>query len=169
MGQSSTTSIRAPRGCSDVTPVKRRSTHEGIWAYAYCMSVSRIASITVPVTSHDRAVGLYQGVLGFSVISDRTTSERGRELHMTAPGGGAAIILVSASEQHRAGSTHGGALQVRDMLDAVERLAHAGINVTITVRHLNTEAGVWAEFQDYDGNAWMLWQPAEQPHALIAA
>ena len=133
------------------------------------MAISRIASITVPVTSHDRAVGLYQGVLGFSVISDRTTSERGRELHMTAPGGGAAIILGSASEQHRAGSTHGGALQVRDMLDAVERLAHAGINVTITVRHLNTEAGVWAEFQDYDGNAWMLWQPAEQPHALIAA
>ncbi len=133
------------------------------------MAISRIASITVPVTSHDRAVGLYRDVLGFSVISDRTTGERGRELHMTAPGGGAAIILVSASEQHRAGSTHGGALQVRDMLDAVERLAHAGINVTITVRHLNTEAGVWAEFQDYDGNAWMLWQPAEQPHALIAA
>ena len=169
MGQSSTISIRAPRGFSDVTPLKRRSPNWGIWAYAYCMTVSRIASITVPVTSHDRAVGLYQGVLGFSVISDRTTSERGRELHMTAPGGGAAIILVSASEQHRAGSTHGGALQVRDMLDAVERLAHAGINVTITVRHLNTEAGVWAEFQDYDGNAWMLWQPAEQPHALIAA
>ena len=31
------------------------------------------------------------------------------------------------------------------------------------------EAGVWAEFQDHDGNAWMLWQPAEQAHALIAA
>ena len=133
------------------------------------MAISRIASITVPVTNHDRAVSLYRDVLGFSVINDRTTSERGRELHMTAPGGGAAIILVSASDQHRAGSTHGGALQVRDMLDAVERLAYAGINVTITVRHLNTEAGVWAEFQDHDGNAWMLWQPAEQAHALIAA
>ena len=133
------------------------------------MAISRSASITVPVTNHDRAVSLYRDVLGFSVINDRTTSERGRELHMTAPGGGAAIILVSASEQHRAGSTHGGALQVRDMLDAVERLAYAGINVTITVRHLNTEAGVWAEFHDHDGNSWMLWQPAEHPFALIAA
>ena len=169
MGQSSTISIRAPRGFSDVTPLKRRIPNWGIWAYAYCMTVSRIASITVPVTSHDRAVGLYQGVLGFSVISDRTNTERGRELHMTAPGGGAAIILVSASKQHRAGSAHGGALQVRDMLEVVEGLANAGINVTITVQHLNTEAGVWAEFQDYDGNSWMLWQPAEHPFALIAA
>lgn len=169
MGRSSPTSIRVPRSYSDVTPVKRRSPNEGIWAYAYFMPVSRIASITVPVTSHDRAVGLYRDVLGFSVISDRTNTERGRELHMTAPGGGAAIILVSASDHHRAGSAHGGALQVRDMLEVVEGLANAGINVTITVRHLNTEAGVWAEFQDHDGNFWMLWQPAEHPFALIAA
>ena len=104
------------------------------------------------------------------MVSDQATTERGREIHMTAPGGGAAIILVPASDQHRAGSTHGGALQVRDMLDAVERLAHGGIDVTITVRHLDTDAGVWAEFLDHDGNAWLLWQPAERPAAeLIAA
>lgn len=133
------------------------------------MAISRIASITVPVTDHDRAVRLYRDILGFAVIRDQTTTERGRQIHMTAPGGGAAIILVPASDLHAAGSTHGGALQVRDMLDAVERLAMGGIDVTITVRHLDTEAGVWAEFHDYDGNAWLLWQPAEQPHALIAA
>jgi hypothetical protein len=29
---------------------------------------------------------------------------------------------------------------------------------------------VWAEFADHDGNAWLLWQPAERPAAeLIAA
>jgi catechol 2,3-dioxygenase-like lactoylglutathione lyase family enzyme len=134
------------------------------------MAISRIASITVPVTDHNRSVGLYRDVLGFAVIRDQTTTERGREIHMTAPGGGAAIILVPASDQHRAGSTHGGALQVRDMLDAVERLAVGGIDVTITVRHLDSEAGVWAEFADHDGNAWLLWQPAERPAPeLIAA
>jgi predicted enzyme related to lactoylglutathione lyase len=133
------------------------------------MAVSRIASITVPVQDHDRALALYQTALGFCVIRDDATEERGREVHMTAPGGGAAIILVGASERHPAGSAHGGALQVRDMLEAVERLAASGIEVTITVRHLDTAAGVWAEFRDVDGNSWLLWQPAEQPHALIAA
>lgn len=133
------------------------------------MAISRIASITVPVADHDRAVRLYRDILGFAVIGDRTTSERGREIHMTAPGGGAAIILVASCDRYRAGSTHGGALQVRDMLDAVERLALGGIDVTITVRHLDSDAGVWAEFRDHDGNAWLLWQPAEQPPAALMA
>lgn len=133
------------------------------------MAVSRIASITVPVAHHDRALDLYRDALGFCVIRDHATDERGREVHMTAPGGGASIILVPASDRHPAGSAHGGALQVRDMLEAVERLAASGIDVTITVRHLDTEAGVWAEFSDVDGNAWLLWQPAARPGTLLAA
>ena len=50
------------------------------------MAVSRIASITVPVQDHDRALALYQTALGFCVIRDDATEERGREVHMTAPG-----------------------------------------------------------------------------------
>ncbi len=63
------------------------------------MSISRIARITVPVRDHDQALNLYRDVLGFCAVSDRVTQERGREVHMTAPGGGASIILIAADDR----------------------------------------------------------------------
>ncbi len=51
-------------------------------------------------------------------------------------------------------------MQVNDMLDAVERLADGGFEMIITVRNLDSDAGVWAQFHDADGNEWLLWQSA---------
>lgn len=133
------------------------------------MAIARIASITVPVADHERSLDLYRDVLGFTVIRDGQNGDAGRQVHLTAPGGGASIVLVASTGSRPAGSVNGGALQVRDMLEAVERLATGGIDVTITVHRLDTESGVWAEFRDHDGNAWMLWQPAEAPADLLAA
>ncbi len=130
------------------------------------MSISRIASITVPVADIDRALRLYRDTLGFSVFRDLGDDPEARAVHLTAPGGGTTITLVHGSIDAPAGSLRGAVLQVRDLSSALGCLRWGGI--TEHWKDDGAPGGPAALFADEDGNVWTLWQPDAVPAAIAA-
>lgn len=130
------------------------------------MSISRIASITVPVADIDRALVLYRDTLGFSIFRDLGDTPESRAVHLTAPGGGTTITLMDGTVDAPAGSLRGAVLQVRDIAAALGCLRWGGVTEHWFDAH--APGGPAALFADADGNVWTLWQPAEVPAPIAA-
>ncbi len=149
-----------------MTPVQRRRDTPGAATYPDGMTFARIASVTVPVSDVERALGLYRDVLGFTVFRDLLAGSPARTIHLTAPAGGSVIILVPGSIDAPVGSLRGATLQVNDMDDALGRLLWA--NIAPVWRDAGAPGGPAAQFTDPDGNVWTLWQPLPQFAAIAA-
>src|ERR1700712_2059996 len=122
------------------------------------MAVSHISVISVPVTDQDRARDFYVDALGFSVLHDNEVAPDMRWLHLTAPGGGTAIVLATWLESYAPGSLRGIFIDVAD-IDA-QRAEMEGRGIAFEGEIQDTPSGRFLSFADPDGNRLDLHEPA---------
>lgn len=117
---------------------------------------ARIAAV-IPVSSVDRAVEFYEGVLGFNVVARRDDLPQNREAEFSAGEGGLVTYESVAAGQSR-GTLAG--FRVDDIDDAVTTLRERGVTFEeYDMPDLKTENGIAsvgdvraAWFKDPDGN-----------------
>lgn len=121
------------------------------------MGIQDISLISIPVSDPERSKQFYAGVLGFAVINDSPMGENMRWLMLAPPGGGAAITLVTWFESMPVGSLKGTILRVDDIDAAYEDLASKGVTFSGPIEE--QPWGRFAQFDDPDGNGWIINQP----------
>lgn len=121
------------------------------------MSTS-IGVISVPVADQDRARKFYVDTLGWSVVADEP-SEEGRWVQLALPGGGATVALVTWIPTMPAGSLKGTVLFTPDVDGTYEVLSDRGMRFAGPVQ--DAYWGRFAEFDDCEGNGWILMQAPE--------
>jgi catechol 2,3-dioxygenase-like lactoylglutathione lyase family enzyme len=124
--------------------------------------------VLVPVADVDRAKEFYLDRLGFDLLVDTAVGEHIRIVQVTPPGSSCSIGFGSGVlDGAEPGSYRGMHLVVRDVVAAREQLLRSGVPVS-EVRHMSE--GEWqpgphpersgymsfAEFNDPDGNGWVL-------------
>ncbi|WP_017591905.1 VOC family protein [Nocardiopsis potens] len=120
------------------------------------MAITHARLIALPVVDQDRARDFYVGVLGFTVLADRTLGHV-RWLQVAPPGAGTGFVLTVLEQGFTQCGTRGITLESDDLDGDCARLAAAGVEVEGPDEHpWGREAG----FSDPDGNAFVLAEPA---------
>lgn len=91
-------------------------------------TLTGIATVAIPVTDQDAAKALFEQ-LGFTTRFDADLGGGFRWVDLTAPGGGAGLALVAATEQLPAGVDTGIRLLTSDARAAHARLRGLGLTV----------------------------------------
>ena len=127
----------------------------------------KLELVLIPVTDVDRAKAFYTEEMGFKLDVDHRAGDEFRVVQMTPPGSACSISIGIGLTDSQPGSAKGMHLVVRDIVAARSELVERGVSVG-EVRHL--EEGAWmpgpdplrqdygsfADFQDPDGNTWVL-------------
>jgi catechol 2,3-dioxygenase-like lactoylglutathione lyase family enzyme len=122
------------------------------------MAISHVSVISVPVTDQDRARDFYVDVLGFTVLFDNQVGPDMRWLHLTAAGGGTAIVLATWLDDFAPGSLRGIFIDVADI--AAQKAAMEGHGIAFGGEIQDTPFGRFLSFADPDGNRLDLHEPA---------
>lgn len=122
------------------------------------MAISTVSVISVPVTDQDRARDFYVDALGFAVLFDNPVGPDMRWLHLTAPGGGTAIVLATWLDDFAPGSLRGVFIDVAD-IDA-QKTEMEGKGIAFEGEIQDTPFGRFLSFTDPDGNRLDLHEPA---------
>jgi catechol 2,3-dioxygenase-like lactoylglutathione lyase family enzyme len=123
------------------------------------MSDLSVAVVSVPVKDQTRARDFYRDKLGFTVAIESAMGNNMTWVMLTAPGGGAAITLVTWFESMPAGSLRGLVLEAKDIVAEHARLRAAGVAIDDIK---DASWGRFATFRDIDGNDLVLTQSAGQ-------
>jgi pimeloyl-ACP methyl ester carboxylesterase/catechol 2,3-dioxygenase-like lactoylglutathione lyase family enzyme len=135
--------------------------------------------VTVPVRDVDQALAFYTDKAGFALDVDYRPDDSFRVVQLTPPGSAASIQLYRDAD--RAGSLSDALLVVNDLEGAISTLTERGVAVSAP-RHKATEGGwrggfkpdadpdhgdyaSFADFQDPDGNSWLLQERNYAPRA----
>jgi catechol 2,3-dioxygenase-like lactoylglutathione lyase family enzyme len=126
----------------------------------FCMPISDIRIIWVPVADPDRAKAFYVGKLGLRLRRDETT--RGARLVVVAPeAGGTLLGLICGLPSAPPGSIRGLILATEDLMADYDRLLTKGVDFEQPPK--DERWGVDAVFRDPDGNRLIL----RQQNALL--
>ena len=123
--------------------------------------------VLIPVSDVDRAKKFYLEEAGFALIADTPIGEGQRVVQVNPPGSECSIGFGTGITSAAPGAAQGLHLVVSDILAARAELIGRGVAVS-AVRHL--DSGTWvegphperadyqsfADFQDPDGNFWIL-------------
>jgi catechol 2,3-dioxygenase-like lactoylglutathione lyase family enzyme len=131
--------------------------------------------VVIPVSNVDRALGFYDGRLGWRLDADVTTGPDFRVVQLTPPGSRCSIIFGSGVTSAAPGSVQGLHLVVVDLAAARNELIERGVQVGEpfhdaggVFHHAEGDAllggpdpeqrsyGSFASFSDPDGNRWFL-------------
>jgi catechol 2,3-dioxygenase-like lactoylglutathione lyase family enzyme len=124
------------------------------------MTDMKLELVPVPVSDVDRAKAFYVDQAGFGLDHDHTLNEQLRFVQLTPPGSACSIAIGRGITSVAPGSAQGMLLVVDDMDVVRAELVERGVAVS-EVR--DEEWGArHADFQDPDGNAWQLQQPARR-------
>jgi catechol 2,3-dioxygenase-like lactoylglutathione lyase family enzyme len=122
------------------------------------MRLNRIEVISIPVADQDRAKTFYRDVLGFVLVRDVPMSPQARWIQLTPEGAETSISLVTWFEAMRPGGVRGLVLQSDDIVAAHKSLLDKGVPIS----EIRSEPwGLFATFEDPDGNGWVLRQAQE--------
>jgi catechol 2,3-dioxygenase-like lactoylglutathione lyase family enzyme len=117
-----------------------------------------IRVVSVPVRDQDAAKAFYQNVLGFQLERDNPMGPDSRWIQLRPPGSEATIALVTWFKAMPPGSMQGLVLGVDDIAAYHAELTARGLSVTPIAEE---PWGLYASFQDPDGNGWVLQQDPE--------
>jgi len=113
-----------------------------------------VSVVSIPVSDQDRAKKFYTEVLGFEQLADTRIQPEMRWVHLTAPGGGATVTLVTWFPSMPAGSLRGLVLEVDDIDARHAELTAQGYEFPDGIR-----AEPWGRYltvEDPDGNGIVL-------------
>lgn len=127
----------------------------------------KLELVLIPVTDVDRAKAFYTEKIGFNLDVDISPMENFRVVQVTPPGSACSIGFGVGITDAPPGSTRGLHLVVTDIEAARAELSDRGVEIT-EVRHLkdgewtpgvdpaHTDYNSFADFNDPDGNTWLL-------------
>ena len=127
------------------------------------MAIKDIQVISIPVSDPDRVKAFYTEQVGFAVITDTTFGDgdhQQRWLQLALPGATTHITLVTWFPQMPAGSMQGAVLLTDDIQGDVAALKARGLTFDSEIE--SAPWGIYATFNDPDGNGWVLQQNARQ-------
>ena len=117
--------------------------------------MTRIAILSVPVSDQQRAMEFYTRILGFTVVRDNPMGPDQRWVQLCPPGGGTSITLVTWFTSMPPGSLSGTVLETDDIKTDHHRLCEHGLAISALE---DAPWGLYATFNDPDGNGWVLQQ-----------
>jgi lactoylglutathione lyase len=97
-------------------------THSGL-------HITQVATVVVPVTDQDAALGFYVGMLGMRKVSDFTYETGERWVEVSPMEGSANLSLIVARSERPAGVETGVALMSADVLSDLATLRARGVEV----------------------------------------
>lgn len=127
----------------------------------------KLELVLIPVTDVDRAKAFYTEKVGFNLDVDTSPMENFRVVQVTPPGSACSIGFGIGITDAPPGSTAGMHLVVTDIEAARDELVGRGVEIT-DVRHVkdgewtqgvdpaHTDYNSFADFNDPDGNTWLL-------------
>jgi catechol 2,3-dioxygenase-like lactoylglutathione lyase family enzyme len=133
------------------------------------MTITRLATVYVPVTDQERALAFYTGTLGFEGRSDFPYADGERWIEVVPPGAGTSLTLLPARDGRPAGVETGIALNVADADAAHAAFRAGGVDVDDAVLREGDPVVHWAgavlagippmfRLRDPDGNSFLIGQ-----------
>jgi len=122
------------------------------------VSITHLQIVSVPVSDQDRARVFYVDTLGFELRADNPMGPGQRWVQVAPPGAQTGLTLVTWFESMPAGSLKGLVLECDDILATHKELAKRGIAFSGPITQESW--GIYAAFDDPDGNAWVQMEPA---------
>jgi catechol 2,3-dioxygenase-like lactoylglutathione lyase family enzyme len=120
------------------------------------MAIQHLDVVSVPVGDQDRATAFYVDTLGFRLMRDNPMGPGQRWVQVVPPGGGTSLTLVTWFPTMAPGSLKGLVLNTDDIQTDYAALAARGLAFHGAIQE---EAwGIFATFDDPDGNGWVLSQ-----------
>jgi catechol 2,3-dioxygenase-like lactoylglutathione lyase family enzyme len=119
----------------------------------------RLEVVQVPVADVDRAKAFYVDRLGFDADHDTQISDTMRVVQLTPRGSACSIVIGTGLNSMEPGSIEGLQLVTTDMDAARGELVARGVEVSDVVdmgRPGGETSFKFANFNDPDGNAWVL-------------
>lgn len=115
----------------------------------------KLELVSVPVSDVDRAKAFYTDKIGFVADHDHRVSDELRFVQLTPPGSACSIAIGSGMDQAEPGSVRGLQIVVPDVAAARDELLARDVEVSDLQEF---PWGLFAFFQDPDGNSWALQQ-----------
>lgn len=117
----------------------------------------QLSVVSIPVRDQDKAKDFYERVLEFRLRGEGDRDSDFSWILMTPPSGSAGITLVKPNPRQQPGQAQGMILQTLDIERLHERLSEHGLAIT-EIRQASW--GRFANFDDLDGNGWIIAEPA---------
>ena len=115
----------------------------------------KLELVSVPVSDVDRAKAFYTDKVGFVADHDHRVTDELRFVQLTPPGSACSIAIGSGMDQAAPGSVRGLQVVVPDVAAARDELLARDVEVSDLQEF---PWGLFAFFQDPDGNSWALQQ-----------
>jgi catechol 2,3-dioxygenase-like lactoylglutathione lyase family enzyme len=115
----------------------------------------KLELVSVPVSDVDRAKAFYTDKVGFVADHDHRVTDELRFVQLTPPGSTCSIAIGSGMDQAAPGSVRGLQIVVPDVAAARDELLARDVEVSDLQEF---PWGLFAFFQDPDGNSWALQQ-----------
>ncbi|EJN6959953.1 TPA: VOC family protein [Photobacterium damselae] len=120
------------------------------------MAISRVDTVSIPVTDQSIALAFYRDALGFELIRDHQSNVHKRWVQLAPKGAETTISLVPPFGGMAAGSVQGLVVQTDDLLSTHKELSQRGVALSEIITIMG---GRFATFSDPDGNGWVLIEP----------
>ena len=121
------------------------------------MALTHLQAVSVPVSDQTRAKDFYVDVLGFDLLADNPMDAERRWVQVAPKGAVTSLTLVTWFPTMPAGSLKGLVLVTDDIRADERRLKERGVRFGGPIQE--EMWGRYLEFDDPDGNAWVLVQP----------
>ncbi|EAS65254.1 extradiol dioxygenase [Photobacterium angustum] len=126
------------------------------------MTISRVDTVSIPVSDQNQALKFYRDALGFELIRDHYSNNQKRWLQLAPRGAETTISLVTPFGGMEPGTVQGLVVQTDDIQLTHKELKQRGVLLSSIV---NLVGGKFATFNDPDGNGWVLIEASAKMYA----
>ncbi|KJG07198.1 extradiol dioxygenase [Photobacterium angustum] len=126
------------------------------------MTISRVDTVSIPVSDQNQALKFYRDALGFELIRDHYSNNQKRWLQLAPRGAETTISLVTPFGGMEPGTVQGLVVQTDDIQLTHKELKQRGVLLSSIV---NLVGGKFATFNDPDGNGWVLIEASARMYA----
>lgn len=123
------------------------------------MGISRVDTVSIPVSDQSLALAFYRDALGFELIRDHLADNHRRWIQLAPKGAETTISLVMPFGGMTPGSVQGLVVQTDDIHATHHELSSRGVPLSEIVTIIG---GRFATFADPDGNGWVLIEATTQ-------
>jgi catechol 2,3-dioxygenase-like lactoylglutathione lyase family enzyme len=117
------------------------------------MGISRVDTVSIPVSNQGQSLLFYRDALGFELVRDHHANNKKRWIQLAPKGAETTISLVVPFAGMKAGSVQGLVVKTDDITSTYNELVDRGVSLSEIVSLIG---GRFATFTDPDGNGWVL-------------